>query len=587
MPVNPSALTVNFRHVYLLAPEIVLTVWGFVVLLADLGPLRKRSPDDRRRLVGRLALVGALITLAASLLPMIVRNDSYGLQETLNFAGIDYQSYPDPMLFYGSLSSDIGSEPFKLLIALLLPLVIWMSTAWSFTENWGEYYALMLWSTVGMMLLLASEELLTLFLTLEMMTICLYLATAFEKDKRRSAEAGLKYFVYGSVSSALFLFGLSLIYGLTGSTQFSAIDRALQPVPPQATGLLGNVVGMAALTLVLVGFGFKIAAVPFHQWAPDAYEGAPAPVTAWVATGSKVASFIALMKVLLHALGYWSHGAEGVVSPGWIGVVVVLSAASMTYGNFAALAQKNLKRMLAYSSIAHAGYMLVGVAAAAVSVEGDRAAGAVLFYLVVYAFSNIGAFAVAAWLARDKGSDEIADLDGLGRQHPGLAVCILLLMLSLIGMPPLAGFFGKLYMFMEALDQPRVGKLTLMWLVALGLLNSVVSAFYYVRVLKAMFLRPPSGAPLHPAPTSIALPIVLATAVVVGLGVYPSGMVDWMRQIAVPLLEDGGSYGQDRMYTPVTAAAGAPDRFTPLSPPPGVTPPAPPGRGVLEEAKKQ
>lgn len=599
MPVNPSALTVNFRHVFLLAPEIVLSVWGFVVLLADLGPLRKRSPADRMRLVGGLALVGALVAVAAALLPMIVRNDLYGLQETLNFAGIDYQSHPDPLLFYGALSSDIGSEPFKLLIALLLPLVIWMSTSWSFTENWGEYYALMLWSTVGMMLLLASEELLTLFLTLEMMTICLYLATAFEKDKRRSAEAGLKYFVYGSVSSALFLFGLSLIYGLTGSTQLSAIDRALQPIASRSTGLLGNVAGMAAVMLILVGFGFKIAAVPFHQWAPDAYEGAPAPVTAWIATGSKVASFIALMKVLLHGLGYWAHGADGVVSPGWIGVVVVISAASMTYGNFAALAQKNLKRMLAYSSIAHAGYMLVGVAAAAVSVEGDRAAGAVLFYLVVYAFSNIGAFAVAAWLARDKGSDDIVDLDGLGRQYPGLAVCILLLMLSLIGMPPLAGFFGKLYMFMEALDQPRVGKLTLMWLVALGLLNSVVSAFYYVRVLKAMFLRPPSGAPLHPAPTSIALPIVLATAVVVGLGVYPSGMVDWMRQIAVPLLDDGGSYGRDHMHTPVTAAVGAADRFTPLppgsrpdfapalSPTPVVTPPTPPGRAAPEDAKKK
>ena len=207
-------------------------------------------------------------------------------------------------------------------------------------------------------------------------------------------------------------------------------------------------------------------------------------MTAWVATGSKIASIVALMKVLLHALGPWSSGTGDVTSPGWIMVVAVLSAASMTYGNFAALAQKNFKRMLAYSSIAHAGYMLVGVAAAGVSKDRGEAAGSVLFYLVVYAFGNIGAFALAAWLARDKDSDEIEDLNGLGVRHPALAVCVLLLMLSLIGMPPLGGFFGKLYMFMEALDETVVGgpaRMTLIWLVALGLLNSVVSAFYYVR----------------------------------------------------------------------------------------------------------
>ncbi len=204
---------------------------------------------------------------------------------------------------------------------------------------------------------------------------------------------------------------------------------------------------------MLVGFGFKVAAVPFHQWAPDAYEGAPAPVTAWIATGSKLASFVALMKVFLHALLPWSNPSTSVLGPGWLGIVVIISAVTMTYGNFAALAQRNLKRMLAYSSIAHAGYILVGVAAASVSIAGSQAAGAVLYYLVVYAFANVGAFAVAAWLVRDKKTDDIDDLNGLGFQQPLLAVCILLLMLSLIGIPPLAGFFGKLYVFMEALDQ--------------------------------------------------------------------------------------------------------------------------------------
>ena len=276
--------------------------------------------------------------------------------------------------------------------------------------------------------------------------------------------------------------------------------------------------------------------MPFHQWAPDAYEGAPAPVTAWIATGSKLASFVAMMKVFLHALLPWSSPSTSVLGPGWIGIVAVISAVTMTYGNFAALAQRNLKRMLAYSSIAHAGYILVGVAAVSVT-RNPAAAAAVLYYLVVYAFANVGAFAVAAWLVRDKDSDDIDDLNGLGFQEPLLAVCILVLMLSLIGIPPLAGFFGKLYVFMEALNQPETDQpVTLIWLVALGLLNSVVSAFYYVRVLKAMFLRQPAEKRLAPASRAIAVPIVAGTLVVVVFGLVPQWLMGVMQAAAVPML---------------------------------------------------
>jgi NADH-quinone oxidoreductase subunit N len=534
--------TLNFPDFFVLAPEIVLSVWGLLVLMADLSLFRGASSTRRRQALGWLMLLGIPVAAIAALVPIFVRFDLHGIGLSLNFAGIDYHSNPDPVLFFGTIADDLLTELFNLLFIALLGLVVRMSMAWSFAEDWGEYYALLAWSTVGMMLLTASEELLTLFLTLEMMTICLYLTTAFEKDRRRSAEGAVKYFVYGSVSSALFLFGLSLIYGLTGSTQLDSIRQALNPVQGPRVGLPNNVAGATAVLLMLVGFGFKVAAVPFHQWAPDAYEGAPAPVTAWIATGSKVASFVALMKVLLHALGPWASRADAVMSPGWIGIVAVISAASMTYGNFAALAQRNLKRMLAYSSIAHAGYMLVGVAAAGVSSRHEASAGSVLYYLVIYAFSNVGAFAVAAWLARDRNSDDIDDLNGLGMQHPLLATCVLLLMLSLIGMPPLAGFFGKLYMFMEALNEPTRGRLTLMWLVALGLINSVVSAFYYVRVLKAMFLRAPKPGVGHfaPATTAIALPIVLATAVVVGFGIFPDPLVSMMRGAAVPMLSSSG-----------------------------------------------
>jgi NADH-quinone oxidoreductase subunit N len=534
----------DFRDVFFLAPHIVLTVWGLLVLLVDLAVARRWSTDARRQTLGSLSLAGVGLALVAAVfvarIPSLLLADLEGWQSWLSPETIRYFSEPDPSLFFGTIAGDAQTAFFNVVYTILLGLVILMSTAWWFTEEWGEYLALLFWATVSMMFLTASEELVTLFISLETMTICLYLSTALEKSRRRSAEGGLKYFVYGSVSSALFLFGLSMIYGLTGTTQFEAIRKIVVAGGP--SGLSGNVAGATAILLLMVGFGFKVAAVPFHQWAPDAYEGAPAPVTAWIATGSKIASFVALMKVFLHALGPWSSPSTSITGPGWIGVIAFVSAVTMTYGNFAALAQRNLKRMLAYSSIAHAGYILVGVAAASLATGGAGAAGAVLYYLIVYAFANVGAFAVAAWLVRDKNTDDIDDLNGLGFQQPLLAVCILVLMLSLIGIPPLAGFFGKLYVFMEALDQRQAAHpVTLIWLVALGLFNSVVSAFYYVRVLKAMFLRPASGKRLGPATRTVALPIVVATVVVVVFGVMPGWLVGMMQAAAVPMLTTPGA----------------------------------------------
>ncbi|MGP0066560.1 MAG: NADH-quinone oxidoreductase subunit N [Isosphaeraceae bacterium] len=538
MPTN-APLTVDFRDVFYLSPQIVLTFWGLLVLLVDLSLAKRLNPEARRRAIGWLSLSGVAVALVAAVVvclgPLYVTQFSEKAAEWLSPQTYNYLLDTDPSLFFGTISGDSQVGYFNVLYIFLLGLILYLSMAWSFTEEWGEYFALMFWATVGMMLLTASEELITLFLTLETMTICLYLSTSLEKTKRRSAEAGLKYFVYGSVSSALFLFGLSLLYGLTGTTYFDAIRNLL--MESQDRGLANNVAGATAVVLMLVGFGFKVAAVPFHQWAPEAYEGSPAPVTAWIATGSKLASFVALMKVFLHALLPWSNPSTGVMGPGWVGIVAIIAAVTMTYGNFAALAQRNFKRMLAYSSIAHAGYILVGVAAVSISVSGSRAAGAVLYYLIVYAFANVGAFAVAAWLVRDKKTDDIDDLNGLGYQEPILAVCILLLMLSLIGIPPLAGFFAKLYVFMEAIDQSNTTHpITLIWLVALGLFNSVVSAFYYVRVLKAMFLREPGERPLEPAGRPIVLPIAVGTLVVVICGISPDWLLSTMQAAAVPML---------------------------------------------------
>ncbi len=539
---DPNLSNVDFRDFWHLAPAIVLSVWGLVVLLADLALAGRMSAPARRRAIGWLTLAGVALALlaAAGLMQVqqLAQAETQGTPGWLSPSLAEYFSRPGGAIFLGTLSADLQTGVLNVLFILMLGLVVWLSMAWSFTEDWGEYFALVTWATVGMMLLAASEELVTLFLTLETMTICLYLTTAFEKTRRRSAEGGLKYFVYGSVSSALFLFGLSLLYGLTGTTQFESIREVLASTGGAGTGLSSNVAGATALLLMLVGFGFKIAAVPFHQWAPDAYEGAPAPVTALIATGSKLASFVALMKVFLHALQPWSHPSNELLGPGWLGVIAIVSAVTMTYGNFAALAQRNFKRMLAYSSIANAGYMLVGVAAASVSTRGAEAAGSVLFYLVVYAFANIGAFAAAAWLVRDKKTDDIDDLNGLGMQSPFLAICILVLMLSLIGIPPFAGFFGKLYMFMEALNQQHAEtRLTLMGLVALGLMNSVVSAFYYVRVLKAMFFREPGGSRrLGLAGRSIEIPIAIGALVAIFFGIFPGPLISVMQAAAVAML---------------------------------------------------
>ncbi|HKM52088.1 MAG TPA: proton-conducting transporter membrane subunit, partial [Isosphaeraceae bacterium] len=308
---DPKLATIDFREFWFLAPAILLSAWGLLVLLVDLALARRIDAVARRRTIGWLALLGAFLALLSVAVLMSVQNQAAAQQQGstgwLSPSLVELFSRSGGTIFLGTLSVDLQNQALNILFILLLGLVIGLSMAWSFTQDWGEYFALLIWATVGMMLLAASEELVTLFLTLETMTICLYLTTAFEKTRRRSPEGGLKYFVYGSVSSALFLFGLSLLYGLTGTTQFEGIRAALASTSETSQGLTGNLAGATALLLLLVGFGFKVAAVPFHQWAPDAYEGAPAPVTAWIATGSKIASFVVLLKVFLHALQPWSH----------------------------------------------------------------------------------------------------------------------------------------------------------------------------------------------------------------------------------------------------------------------------------------
>jgi NADH-quinone oxidoreductase subunit N len=503
-------------------PEVILGAWGLLLLLVDAVARRRGAdPSKRRARVGALALLGCFAAIAWMLRPLL------GL-------GDPSSSDPDPLVFGGALADDMLTSLFGGLLVLMLAMVVGISMSGVFDEDWGAYLALLFWSTAGMLLLVAAENLLMFFLSLELMAICLYVASAMEKRRPRSAEAGLKYFIYGSVASALLLFGLSLIYGMTGETQYAAIRSELSlRAGGVQSGLGGDLAGAVAVLLVLVGLGFKVAAVPFHQWAPDTYEGAPAPVAAWVASGSKLASFIALIKLLVVALGPWAGQLGEQASRGWIAVIALVSAITMTFGNLAALRQRNFKRLLGYSSIAHTGYILIGVLAMSLLDRkgSQEAAAAVLYYLVIYGITTLGAFAAAAWLAVEGRTDDIRGLNGLGRRSPALGVGVALAMLSLLGFPPLAGFFAKLYVFLEVLETSEPARTIFLALVGLALLNTVISAFYYVRVLRAMFLRAADENVPAPkvAPRGIAWPIAASALVAVAAGVYPTPVMDSLK----------------------------------------------------------
>jgi len=402
---------------------------------------------------------------------------------------------------------------FKIICIALAFFTILLTTSEKTLRHPGEYLALVLFATVGLMLLVGSEELLMIFIGLELLGLSLYVMTAFDKTDVRSAEAGLKYFLFGSTSSAFTLFGISLIYGMSGTTSLAAISEKLGTVSVQPLLAVG-------IVMTLIGFGFKIAAAPFHLWAPDAYQGAPVPSAAFIASASKVASFVVLGKIVL--IGFAPlHGdaAWHAMVAGWSPVLAALAALSILVGNLVALAQSNVRRLLAYSAVAHAGYTLIGV------VAGDRDGfSAALFYATIYAVTLVGAFGVVALVRRETGGDDFTNFRGLVSRSPLLAGCMSIFMLSLAGIPPLAGFFGKFYLFSAAL---RAGaNHGLLWLVAVALLGSFISLYYYLIVLKAIFVDEPALPAARPVDRLSfdllprAAVIVLAAAVLL-LGVAP------------------------------------------------------------------
>src|SRR5438046_1986687 len=377
------------------------------------------------------------------------------------------------------------------------------------TPNYGEYIAIILLATIGLLLLVSSEELLMIFIGLELTGLSLYLMTAFDKGDIRSAEAGLKYFLFGSTASAFTLFGLSFIYGMAGTTSLTALAAGLaaQSLSP----LL-----FTGIVMTLVGFAFKIAASPVPLWAPDAYQGGPVSSAAFIASGSKVASFVVLGKIVLVGFGPVHGSAEWhAMVAGWSPVLAVLAAFSILIGNLVALVQTNLRRLLAYSAVAHAGYTLLGL------VAGGRAGfSATLFYTTIYAFPLIGAFGVVALVRRETGGDDLRNFAGLRARSPLLAGCMAIFMLSLAGLPPLAGFFGKFYLFSAAF---RAGaNHGLLWLVALALFGSLISLYYYLIVLKVIFQTQGAESPSLSSPSQNGLSnltLAFARAVVLFVGI--------------------------------------------------------------------
>ncbi|MCX7706667.1 MAG: NADH-quinone oxidoreductase subunit N [Anaerolineae bacterium] len=485
-----------------LLPELILLAGATLVFLLDLVWLKRPRMADKR---DRWLPYVALAVLGAAALGLIPSLRTATPVATMLVA--------DPFGVF-----------FKALAIMGLALVILTAVPYlrGRTPFGGEFYALLLVTGVAISLAVSAVNLLLIYLSMETLSIISYVLTGYLRHDKKSGEAALKYFLYGATASAVMLYGISLLYGATGSTDLTGLAQRLATRPPAELAWLTT----PAIVLLLTGFGFKASLVPFHQWAPDAYEGAPTPVTAFLSTASKATGFAILMRVFMVALNQ-----RPVVSQ-WIALLVAVSVVTMTLGNLAALRQTNLKRLLAYSSIAQAGYILIGVAALLADPRRTfTGVNGVLIYLLAYLFTNVGAFAVVTAVEAATGKVELKDYAGLVRRSPWLAALMAIFLLSLAGIPPTGGFIGKFFVFGAAVQNQ-------MWMLLLvAAINSVVAAFYYLNVVRYMFLMPAEeGA----APVPVALPLRgalgISAVVTLLLGLVPGPLITWASQSARVLL---------------------------------------------------
>ncbi|MBV8206360.1 MAG: NADH-quinone oxidoreductase subunit N [Acidobacteria bacterium] len=465
-------------------PELIFTAFGILIMV-----LEPALPEyGSRKTSGLIAFAGCCAALAASFLQGGWQGEA----------------------FFGMVRVDAFSIFFHALIAIIAGLVVLASLDYLDAQqiHAGEYYALILFGSAGMALMSSAVELVLIFIALEISSISTYVLAGFRRRVAISAEASIKYFLLGSFATAFFLYGVALVFGSTGTTYTDAIAAAM---PGNGEPLI-----YVAVALMFVGIGFKVAAAPFHIWTPDVYQGSPAPVVALMSTGPKAAAFAVLLRVLF-----------GAGLPGWFWVAWILAALSMTIGNLAALVQTNVKRLLAYSSIAHAGYLLVAFCAASSGI------GAAIFYTAAYAAMNVGAFAIVSHFGSvGERYVTVEDYAGLGRKQPLLAACFTLLLLSLIGIPVTGGFFAKFYVFSAALNANLLG------LTLIGVINSAIAAYYYLRIIVVMYMRDDDRAhsPAAPVPLSLAVALVISIGLTIYLGVQPNAVLNAAGQGASALV---------------------------------------------------
>jgi NADH-quinone oxidoreductase subunit N len=476
----PSTFHEFFQSLIPLYPEIIVLMAALMILVLDFF-----FDKDAKAFLGWFALAAVVLAAAAS-----------------------YQLMPYNGLFFsGTFHLDAFSTFFKFVFYIACGLGILVSIGYLKIEDIhrGEYYALMLFATNGMMLMASAGDLITLYLGLELMALSIYILAGFMRRDNRSNEAAIKYLLLGAFSSGIMLYGMSLLYGISGTTNLTGILDFLQHAD------LNNPVLFLAMVMLVVSFGFKVAAVPFHMWVPDVYEGAPTSVTAFMSAGPKVAGFAVLLRVFLYSLSpLQAHSTV---------ILAILAVLTMAVGNIMALSQTNIKRMLAYSSIAHAGYALVGLAAG-----GPDGAASVMLYVFIYALMNMGAFGVVIML-RKAGArgEEIADYAGLGKTNKTAAFLMLIFMFSLTGIPPLAGFMGKFYIFKAAVEAGLV------WLAVAGVLFSSVSAYFYLRVIMVMYMNEPKGSIELTTSPSLALALAISVTSVIVIGIYPTDLLNYAQ----------------------------------------------------------
>ncbi len=475
---------------YLIAPELILTVFGFLVLLVDVFAPK----GEKKGYLGVLSLIGVAMAFFYTL-PLVGTGK---------------------MGFVEMFAADGFAVFFKITILIIAFLTLLISIGYASREGigFGEYYALILFATLGMMLMAAGTHLIIIFLGLETMSISIYVLAGMLREDQKSVESAFKYFLLGAFATGFLLYGIAFLYGATGSLYLKHIAAYIA-----SEKLLDHPMLLMSLAFLTIGFGFKIASVPFHMWTPDVYEGAPTSITAFMATGVKAAGFSALLRVFFTALPSFQ--------PDWTSIMWLIAVATMTFGNIIAISQINIKRMLAYSSIAHAGYILVAFVAG-----NQLGTSGVLFYLMAYAFMNLGAFTCVILLGK-KGEENtlIKDYAGLGFKHPLLAASMTIFLLSMAGIPPLGGFMAKFYVFSAAVEAKFY------WLAVLGMINSAISVYYYLRVTVLMYFREPereiTGLSFSPAPV---LALILALIGTFYMGIFPSNVLSFAQRSIAGLM---------------------------------------------------